>query len=134
MPACGRHGADSRAGARTSGDRSAGRAGGKAASRTRTELLRLAAWRASRSSLDGVLLSPVTGLPERAAAVAGLLLDHCRHALADAGDADIVTELLAALLARGNGAAFQRAIYRRSGSLSKVIRRAVAVTGNGQPS
>ena len=43
---------------------------GKAASRTRTELLRLAAWRASRSSLDGVLLSPVTGLPERAAAVA----------------------------------------------------------------
>ena len=41
---------------------------GKAASRMRIELLRLAAWRASRSSLDGVLLSPVTGLPERAAA------------------------------------------------------------------
>ena len=107
---------------------------GKAASRTRTELLRLAARRASRSSLDGVLLSPVTGLPERAAAVVGLLLDHCRDALADAVDADIVTELLAALFARGNGAAFQRAGYRRSGRLSEVIRRAVAVTGNGQPS
>jgi carboxylate-amine ligase len=106
---------------------------GKAASRTRTELLRLAAWRASRSSLDDALLSPVTGLPEQAAAVAGLLVDHCRDALADAGDADIVTELLAALLARGNGAAFQRAAYRRSGSLPEVIRRAVAVTGNGQP-
>jgi carboxylate-amine ligase len=106
---------------------------GKAASRTRTELLRLAAWRASRSSLDGVLLSPVTGLPERAAAVAGLLLDHCRDALADAQDADIAAELLAALLARGNGAAFQRAVYRQSGSLPEVIRRAVADTGNGQP-
>jgi hypothetical protein len=45
-----------------------------------------------------------------------------------------VTELLAALLARGNGAAFQRAVYRRSGSLPEVIRRAVAVTGHGQPS
>ena len=45
---------------------------------------------------------------------------------------DIVTELLAALLARGNGAAFQRAVHRRSGSLPEVIRR--AVTGNGQPS
>ena len=93
----------------------------------------MAAWRASRSSLDDVLLSPVTGLPEHAAAVAGLLLDHCRDALADAQDVDIATELLAALLARGNGAAFQRAVYRRSGSLPEVIRRAVAVTGNGQP-
>ena len=100
----------------------------------RTEVLRLAAWRASRSSLDDVLLSPVIGLPESAASVAGLLLDHCRDALADAEDMDIVTELLAALLARGNGAAFQRAVHRRSGSLPEVIRRAVAVTGNGQPS
>jgi glutamate---cysteine ligase / carboxylate-amine ligase len=91
----------------------------------RTELLRLAAWRASRSSLDDVLLSPVTDLPEPAAAVAGLLLDHCRDALADAEDTDILTGLLAALLARGNGAAFQRAVHRRSGSLPEVIRRGV---------
>jgi carboxylate-amine ligase len=104
---------------------------GKAASRMRTEVLRMAAWRASRSGLDDVLLSPVTGLPEPAASVAGLLLDHCRDALADADDTEIVTELLAALLARGNGAAFQRAVHRRSGSLPEVIRRAVAVTGNG---
>ena len=76
----------------------------------------------------------VTGLPEQAAVVTALLLDHCRDALADAQDADIVTELLAALLARGNGAAFQRAVYRRSGSLPEVIRRAAAVTGNGLPS
>ena len=41
---------------------------GKAASRMRTEVLRLAAWRAS---LDDVLVSPVTGLAEPAASVAG---------------------------------------------------------------
>jgi glutamate---cysteine ligase / carboxylate-amine ligase len=96
----------------------------------RTELLRLAAWRASRSGLDDVLLHPVTGLPEPAAAVAHALADHCRDALADTGDADTVTELLAALLARGNGAAFQRASYRRSGRLADVIARAVTVTGD----
>jgi carboxylate-amine ligase len=102
--------------------------GGRPAPGPRPELLRLAAWRASRSGLDDVLLSPVTGLPEPAAAVANMLLDHCREALADAGDTDAVAELLAALLARGNGAAFQRAAYRRSGSLPDVIGCAVLAT------
>ena len=53
-----------------------------------------------------------------------------REALADAGDADTVAGLLAALLARGNGASFQRAAYRRSGRLPDVISSAVAVTGS----
>ncbi len=101
------------------------------APRARTELLRLAAWRASRSGLDGDLLHPATGLPERAEPVVSLLLDHCRDALADAGDADAVAELLAALLARGNGASFQRAAYLRSGRLSEVIGDAVLVTESG---
>jgi carboxylate-amine ligase len=105
--------------------------GGRPAPRTRMELLRLAAWRASRSGLDDVLLSPVTGLPEPAAVVANMLLDHCRDALADAGDTDAVTELLAALFARGNGAAFQRAEYRRSGGLPGMISSAVTVTHDG---
>jgi glutamate---cysteine ligase / carboxylate-amine ligase len=103
---------------------------GKPAPRARTELLRLAAWRASRSGLDGDLLSPLTGKPEPAAAVVSALVDHCRDALADAGDAGAVAELLAALLARGNGASFQREEYRRSGNLPEVISRAVAVTGS----
>ena len=60
-----------------------------------------------------------------------MLLDHCRDALADAGDTDAVAELLAALLARGNGASFQRAAYRRSGRLSDVISAAVLVTESG---
>ena len=57
-----------------------------------------------------------------------MLLDHCRDALAEAGDADTGTELLTALLTRGNGAAFQRAAYQRSGRLSDVINSAVHVT------
>ena len=51
----------------------------------RAEVLRLAAWRASRSGVDDALLSPVTGRPEQASAVAAMLLDHVRDALADAG-------------------------------------------------
>jgi glutamate---cysteine ligase / carboxylate-amine ligase len=97
----------------------------------RIELLRLAAWWASRSSLDDTLLNPVTGTPELATAVVSLLLDHCRNSLADAGDADAAAELLSALLARGNGAAFQRDVYRRSGRLPDVIGDAVAVTEKG---
>jgi carboxylate-amine ligase len=102
---------------------------GKPASPARTELMRLAAWRASRSGLDDTLLHPVTGKPEAATTVVGMLLDHCRDALADAGDAGIVAALLTDLLARGNGASFQRSAYRESGRLPEVINDAVAVTG-----
>ena len=98
----------------------------------RTELLRLAGWRASRSGLDDVLISPVTGQPEQAAAVVQALVSHCQDALDDTGDADTVAELLAALLARGTGAAFQRDAYRGSGRLADMISRAVIVTADGQ--
>jgi hypothetical protein len=40
-------------------------------------------------------------------------------------------ELMAAVLAQGNGACFQRAAYRRSGRLSDVIRDAAVVTEAG---
>ena len=52
----------------------------------RTEQLRLARWRASRSGLDDVLINPVTFRPDKAVAVTGLLVEHVRDALADAGD------------------------------------------------
>jgi carboxylate-amine ligase len=106
----------------------AARAGQPALS-ARTEVLRLAAWRASRSGLEDDLLNPLTGRPERAATVAGLLVDHCRDALDDAGETDVVQEMLRILLARGNGAVFQRTAFRRSGRLDDVVNSAVAVTG-----
>jgi carboxylate-amine ligase len=104
---------------------------GRPAPGIRSDLLRLASWRASRSGLDDVLLSPVSSLPEPAAEVTGMLLDHCWEALADAGDVDTVDELLAALFRRGNGAAFQRAAYYRSGSLRQMIDGAVVATQEG---
>jgi carboxylate-amine ligase len=95
--------------------------------RQRTEILRLAAWRASRSGLDDDLLNPLTGQPEPARVVAKALLEHVRDALGEAGDTSTVTELLGAVLARGNGATFQRDAYR-DGNLSGMIEGAVAVT------
>ena len=86
-------------------------------------------WREGRAALQPrTELNPVTGLPEQAQIVVNMLLDHCHDALAYAGEDDTVAELLTALLARGNGAAFQRAAYRRSARLSDVISHAVHVT------
>jgi carboxylate-amine ligase len=68
---------------------------------------------------------------DKAAIVVRMLVDHCRDALADAGDADAVAELIAAVLAQGNGASFQRAAYLRSGNLPDMIRDAAAVTEAG---
>ena len=101
---------------------------GQPAPDPRVELLRLAAWRASRSGLDDVLLDPLTFLPQPAASVANALLDHVHDALSDAGDAGAVAKLLAAVLERGNGAAFQRGVYRESGDLRSVVTRAAALT------
>jgi carboxylate-amine ligase len=94
----------------------------------RPELLTLAAWRASRSGLDGALIHPATGRPAPAREVLGALLDHVRPALEDAGDRAAATGLLEAVLARGNGAAFQRAAYRRSGRLLDVVTAALEQT------
>ncbi len=101
---------------------------GRPVQETRAELLRLAAWRASRSGLHDTLVHPVTGRPERAAIVVNLLFEHVRDALADAGDIDTVTDLLTAVMDRGNGAVFQRDVYRRSGQLPSVISHAAAAT------
>ncbi len=93
----------------------------------RTEMLRLASWRASRSGMEGDLLNPVTGLPEPAGSAARALLEHVRDALDEAGDNGTVTELLAVVLGRGTGATFQRDAYR-DGDLSRMIDSAATET------
>jgi carboxylate-amine ligase len=94
----------------------------------RIEILRLAGWRASRSGLDDVLLNPLTGRPEPAATVARALLDHVRDALDEAGEAAAVSDLLTAVLARGNGAAFQRSACRDGGMADMIDSAATATT------
>ena len=78
--------------------------------------------------LDDVLIDPVTFRPDKAAAVTGLLVEHVRDALADAGDIRLVTDLLDAVLYRGNGATAQRLEYQRRGRLMDVITAAATTT------
>ncbi len=98
----------------------------------RSEVLRLASWRAGRSGLSGELVHPGTGRPAPAAEVVGALLDHVRPALAESGDEDRVVDGVAALLRRGTGADLQRRVHAETGDLAAVVRAAVAVTA-GQP-
>lgn len=101
---------------------------GEPPSPVRTELLRLASWRASRSGLEGELVHPVTARPASAETVVRALLDHVTPALTDIGDLDATTELTGRLLSRGNGAALQRRTYERTGDLAEVVRSAVTRT------
>ncbi|MGY1822866.1 carboxylate-amine ligase [Geodermatophilus sp. SYSU D00079] len=94
----------------------------------RSEVVRVAAWRAGRSGLTADLVHPGTGRPAPAAAVLGALLDHVRPALVDAGDEQRVTDGVAALLERGTGADFQRRVHEQTGELAAVVRAAVEVT------
>jgi glutamate---cysteine ligase / carboxylate-amine ligase len=76
----------------------------------RTELIRLAGWRAGRSGLGGELLDPVTARPAPAADVLGTLLEHAGPALDRAGDGELARAGVARLLRAGTGADTQRAI------------------------
>jgi carboxylate-amine ligase len=104
---------------------------GRPVREVRAELLRLAAWRASRSGLHDTLVHPVTGRPEQAATVVNLLFGHVSDALTESGDSHTVAGLLAAVMGRGNGATFQRDVYRRSGHLPTVVSDAAAATTRG---
>jgi carboxylate-amine ligase len=94
----------------------------------RSEVVRVAAWRAGRSGLTGDLVHPGTGRPAPAAEVLHALLDHVRPALADAGDERHVADGVAALLDRGTGADFQRHVHEETGDLGAVVRAAVEAT------
>ena len=91
----------------------------------RTEVLRLAGWQAARSGLDGTLLDPGGWRAAPADAVLNGVVEHVTPALLDAGDLDVVRELLDATLARNTGAARQRAVLERTGDLRAVVADAV---------
>ncbi|MGH3801775.1 MAG: glutamate--cysteine ligase, partial [Pseudonocardiaceae bacterium] len=93
----------------------------------RVELLRLAAWRASRSGLGGSLIDP-TGRQAPAQRVVQALIEHVRPALEDLGEYDVVQACTDAVFGRGNGSTLQRDAYRRGGSLADVVAFAVTRT------
>jgi carboxylate-amine ligase len=59
------------------------------------------------------------------------LAAHLRPALEEHGDWEEVTALVELTLARGNGAARQRAAYARSGDLGQVVDLLVTETAGG---
>ncbi|MGB6164119.1 MAG: glutamate--cysteine ligase [Pseudonocardiaceae bacterium] len=93
----------------------------------RTEVLRLAGWRAGRSGLDGDLVDP-TGRPAPADQVIRNLMDHLRPVLEDHNELEVVEDLVTSVLRRGNGAAVQRQVYRTSGQLTSVVAHVVNST------
>ncbi|WP_331749600.1 glutamate--cysteine ligase (plasmid) [Streptomyces sp. NBC_00984] len=91
-------------------------------------ILRMAAWQASRSGLEGQLLHPRTMRPEPAADVVGALLAHVRSALEDSHDFASAEKGLMDVLERGTGARTQRELLARTGSLRDAVAECVSRT------
>ncbi|MGW2844777.1 glutamate--cysteine ligase, partial [Streptomyces sp. NPDC001274] len=91
-------------------------------------LLRMAAWQAARSGLDGELLHPLTMRPEPAADVTRALLTHVREALEETDDHRSAESALERLLERGTGARTQRELLDRTGRLGAMVTECVART------
>lgn len=91
----------------------------------RPELLRGAAWRASRYGLAGQLMDPLTGQRVPAPVRVQQLVDRVRPALVRNGDLERVEHALEQVLRHGTGAERQRAVYARRGDLADVVLDAV---------
>ncbi|MFP5317164.1 MAG: glutamate--cysteine ligase [Acidimicrobiia bacterium] len=96
----------------------------------RAELLRAAKWRAARYGLEGTLVDLRAGTAVPAAQAVRALVDHVREALEEAGDSEEVEQLLAATVARGNGATRQRAAFAAAGGDLAAVVDLVANTGS----
>jgi glutamate---cysteine ligase / carboxylate-amine ligase len=95
----------------------------------RTELLRVASWRAARSGLSEDLVDVYrSAKPRPASEVVASLLDHVRPVLERQGEWDEVIRLAADALDDGTGADRQRHVYRDSRSLAEVVKDAVRAT------
>ncbi len=86
----------------------------------RYELLEAAVWRAARHGLGDRLIDVARATLQPAAEVVRGLLRTLRPALEEANAWDRVDEGVQAVLAQGNGATRQRAVLRRTGSLTDV--------------
>jgi glutamate---cysteine ligase / carboxylate-amine ligase len=81
----------------------------------RGDLLRVAAWRASRHGLSGRLVHPETLALAPVREILQALVAHVGEALDDAGDREFVMDAFEHLLSRGNGASRQRSVFEATG-------------------
>jgi carboxylate-amine ligase len=101
---------------------------GTPAPRLRPELLRAAKWRAARHGLDADLVDVLGGRALPAAEMVQVFLHAIRPGLEATGDLEELTDLVAATIARGTGAARQRDTFHRTGSLEAVVDHLVEQT------
>jgi glutamate---cysteine ligase / carboxylate-amine ligase len=84
-------------------------------------LLMAAHWRAAHDGLQGVNIDMATREPRPAWRLMRQLVDYVRPELKRHGDLDTVTVLMDRLRANGTGAARQRAVLARNGSVAEVV-------------
>jgi glutamate---cysteine ligase / carboxylate-amine ligase len=101
---------------------------GRSAPDVPTEMLRLATWQAGRFGIDGDLLDPLTGASRPSAEILDALVEYVGPALDADGDLDLVTERLAEVRDRGNGARRQRSVLERTNRIGDVVADVARVT------
>ena len=94
----------------------------------RSDLLRVAGWRAARYGLSADLVHPVELSLASPRAVFDATVNHVRPALEEASDLGFVRDAFDRLSARGNGATRQRRTFEETGSLRAVVEDLAART------
>ena len=94
----------------------------------RPEVLQAAQWQAARFGLDGQLIDPQEKQAVAAPEMIEKLLTYVRSALDEYGEWKEISALVRQVLAKGTGAARQRAAYAQSGTLEGVVDFVVAET------
>jgi glutamate---cysteine ligase / carboxylate-amine ligase len=94
--------------------------------------LRLWTWQASRSSVEGQLVSPLSGKPCPAGDVVAELLHLLHPVLTEAGEDAAIERIAADILRSGPGARKQRDLYRQRQSFTDVVRHATEMTHGPQ--
>ena len=87
----------------------------------RADLLRVAAWRASRHGLTGDLVHPVEGRLAAPREVFAAVLSYAGQALRESGDEERVTDGFERLMSAGTGATRQRRLLEAGGDLAGVV-------------
>ncbi|HLS75830.1 MAG TPA: glutamate--cysteine ligase [Nocardia sp.] len=104
---------------------------GRTAPDVAAEMMRAAYWKAARSGMEGDAVAPSDGRVLPARDRLGELLDTIDPALTELGDREFVARAVAAVLARGSGAARQRRAYGTQHDVAAVVAELLAATTQG---
>ncbi|MGW5230182.1 glutamate--cysteine ligase [Nocardia niigatensis] len=89
--------------------------------RVAEDTLRAAYWKAAHEGIDGTAIDPFDGRTLPVGDLLTRLIDQIRPALEELDDLAFVTDTVAALLVRGNGARRQLNAFRNRGELADVV-------------